>query len=88
MSAGFGGFLLLGAVVWFVVVVVTVRIAVQKGRRAWVWAILGILTGPIAMFAVFLMEPVKGGHSGGSGGGGGHRREDPRKDLYEVPHKK
>ena len=79
-----GGFVVLGAVVWLVVVVVTVQIAVQKGRRAWVWAILAILTGPIAMFAVFLMQPTKGG---GSGGGAG-RREDPSVVLYEVPHKK
>jgi len=61
-----GGFVVLGAVLWFVVVVVTVQIAVKKGRRAWVWAILGVLAGPLAMFAVFLMGPATSGKAGGS----------------------
>lgn len=55
-----GGFVVLGAVVWVVCIIVTVGIARQKGRRAWVWALLGILAGPLAMFAVFIMDPVRG----------------------------
>jgi len=61
-----GGFVVLGVVLWFVVVVVTVQIAVKKGRRAWVWAILGVLAGPLAMFAVFLMGPAASSKAGGS----------------------
>jgi len=61
-----GGFVVLGAVLWFVVVVVTVQIAVKKGRRAWVWAILGVLAGPLAMFAVFLMGPATSSKARGS----------------------
>jgi hypothetical protein len=79
-----GGFLILGAVVWLVVVVITVQVAVQKGRRAWAWAILGVLFGPFAMFAVVLMGPAKGG---GSGGGTG-RRDDSSAAFFEEPNEK
>jgi hypothetical protein len=89
-----GGFLFLGFVVWAVCAWYAAVIAGQKGRRQWVWALLGIVFGPLAMFAVFLMAPVKGAHSSGSGSGAGSvgpaasKRHDPRADLYEVPHKK
>jgi hypothetical protein len=43
-----------------------VQIAVKKGRRAWVWAILGVLAGPLAMFAVFLMGPATSSKARGS----------------------
>ncbi len=66
-QAVMGGFVILGAVVWLVVVVMTVQIAVQKGRRAWAWAILGILFGPFALFAVVLMGPAPRAGAGGSG---------------------
>jgi hypothetical protein len=79
-----GGFVVLGAVVWLVVIVITVQIAVQKGRRAWAWAILGILFGPFAMFAVVLMGPARGG---GSGGGAG-RRDDTSAAFFEAPDEK
>ena len=82
-----GGFVVLGAVVWLVCVIVTVTIAGQKGRRQWVWALLAIVTGPIAMFAVFVMGPVKGSATGGSGSGGA-KHTDPHAELYEVPRKK
>jgi hypothetical protein len=84
-----GGFVFLGLVVWAVCAWYAAVIAGQKGRRQWVWALLGIVFGPLAMFAVFIMAPVKGAHPSGSGGGSAAtKRRDPRADLYEVPHKK
>ncbi len=82
-----GGFLILGAVVWLVVVVITVQVAVQKGRRAWAWAILGVLFGPFAMFAVVLMGPAKGREAGASGGGT-RERDDTSAAFFEAPDEK
>jgi hypothetical protein len=79
-----GGFVVLGGVVWVVCIIVAVSIAREKGRRVWVWGLLGLLTGPIAMFAVFVMDPVPGA----SGSSSGRRHEDPRAALYERPREK
>jgi len=79
-----GGFVILGAVVWLVVVVITVQVAVQKGRRAWAWAILGVLFGPFAMFAVVLMGPARGGRSGSGAG----PRDDTSAAFFEGPDEK
>jgi len=94
MGAGFGGFVFLGLVVWVLCAWYAAVIAGRKGRRQWVWALLGVLFGPLAMFAVFVMEPVKGAHPSGSGAGSGGvgpaaaKHHDSQADLYEVPHKK
>ncbi len=82
-----GGFVVLGAVVWVTCAWFAAVIAGNKGRRQWLWAILGILAGPFAMFAVYVMEPVRGAGSGGSGSGGS-KHQDPREALYEVPRHK
>ncbi len=79
-----GGFVVLGGVVWVVCMIVAVSIAREKGRRVWVWGLLGLLFGPLAMFAVFVMEPVRGT----SASTGRTRREDPRAALYERPREK
>ena len=79
-----GGFVVLGGVVWVVCMIVAVSIAREKGRRVWVWGLLGLLFGPLAMFAVFVMEPVRGA----PGSSTGRHREDPRAALYERPHEK
>jgi hypothetical protein len=79
-----GGFVILGAVVWLVVVVLTVQIAVQKGRRAWAWAILGVLFGPFALFAVVLMGPAARGGAAGSAGAA-RPRDDSSAAFFEEP---
>ena len=33
---------------WFALAIVTAGLAEQKGRRRWVWFVLGLLVGPIA----------------------------------------
>jgi len=84
-----GGFLFLGLVVWVLCAWYAAVIAGQKGRRQWLWLLLGGVFGPLAMFAVFIMEPVKGAHPGRRGAGQpAAKRQDQRADLYEVPHKK
>jgi hypothetical protein len=75
------GLVLMGAVVWFVCVVVAYQNAPRRGRRAPVWAVLTLIFGPLALFALFLMAPKHGqGHGGAN--------SDPRADLYEVPKKR
>jgi hypothetical protein len=74
----YGGGIILGLVVWGVCAYLAATTARAKGRRVWVWAILGILTGPFALFAVYLMAPAPGQHPAA------HTRVDKRDDLYEV----
>jgi hypothetical protein len=72
----------LGLVVWIVCAVVAYRQAPGRGRRALTWGILGVVFGPFALFALFLLPR---GHVPGNGSG---RRPDPREALYEVPKEK
>jgi hypothetical protein len=55
------GLLILGAVVWLVCAYEAYRIAPRRGRRALVWGALGVVFGPLAMFALVLMSPRRGG---------------------------
>ena len=75
----YGGGIILGLVVWGVCAYLAATTAGKKGRRVWVWAILGILTGPFALFAVYLMGP---GH--GQQPTAAHPHTDHRDELYEV----
>jgi hypothetical protein len=70
----------LGLVVWIVCAYVAYRQAPPRGRRALTWGILGIIFGPFALFALYLLPP---GHVEGS-----HHKADPRAALYEVPKEK
>ncbi len=45
----------LGLVVWFVCAYVCYSRAPERRRRAGTWGVLGILFGPFAMFALFLL---------------------------------
>jgi len=99
MPLYFGGALILGAFVWFFCAYLCYMGAGQRGRTPLNWGILGIVFGPIALFALYLM-PHGHGHSHGSAGssGGSHGGEhkttqghqsQSQADLYEVPkHKK
>jgi len=74
------GLFTLGAVVWLVCVVVAYRSAPKRGRRAWLWAVLTLVFGPFALFALLLVAPRPGA-------GGGRPASDPRAELYQVPKK-
>ena len=76
------GIILLGAVVWVVCAIYAYRNAPKFHRRAWVWGLLGLVLGPIALMIMYVLPK---GHQAGASGDGHH---DPREDLYEVPHKK
>lgn len=41
---------------WLALAIVTAGLAEQKGRRRWVWFVLGLLTGPIATALVVVWE--------------------------------
>lgn len=45
----------LGLVVWFVCAYVCYQRAPERRRRPGVWAVLGILFGPFALFSLFLL---------------------------------
>ena len=80
------GFVITGLVVWIVCVRLAYQTAPKRGRRAGVWALLTVVFGPLALFALYLMKPMHGpGHGGSKGKQGQHH--DPRADLYEVPKK-
>jgi hypothetical protein len=75
------GLFILGAVVWVVCAIVAYQTAPRFGRGALVWGILGVVLGPIALMALYLLpkrEP-NAGHG---------QHEDTRADLYERPKKR
>jgi hypothetical protein len=78
----FGG-VVLGLFVWLFCAYLAYRAAPQRGRRALTWGILGVLFGPFALFALFLMKPKPSATSAR-----GKDFHDPRSDLYEVPKEK
>jgi hypothetical protein len=75
----------LGLVVWLVCAYVAYREAPKRGRRALTWGVLGVIFGPFALFALFLMPS---GHVAKADQGKAARHEDPRAALYEVPKEK
>ena len=80
------GFVITGLVVWIVCVLLAYQTAPKRGRRAGVWALLTVVFGPLALFALYLMKPMHGpGHGGSQAKQGQHH--DTRADLYEVPKK-
>jgi hypothetical protein len=81
----FGGFIL-AAFLWLFCVLLAYQTAPKRGRRAGVWALLTVVFGPLALFALYLMKPMhEPGHGGSQEKQGQHH--DPRADLYEVPKK-
>lgn len=78
----YGGALILGLVVWIFCAYLAYQQAPKFGRRAGTWALLGIIFGPFALFALYLMPKKPVEHAGK------HKKADPRDDLYEVHRKK
>jgi len=76
------GFALLGLVLWILCAYLAYRQAPRFGRRPVPWLVLGIVFGPIALMALYVLPK---GHEPQHGA---HKSSDPRADLYEVPHKK
>lgn len=74
------GLFLLAAVVWIFCAYLAYQTAPKRGRRAGTWAILAIVFGPLALFALYVMAPKPGAPGTG--------RPDPREALYQVPKKK
>jgi hypothetical protein len=75
------GFLVLAAFLWVFCAVLAYETAPKRGRRPLTWGILGIILGPLALFALYLLPR---GHVESHGS----TKEDPRAALYEVPKKK
>jgi hypothetical protein len=75
------GLFIIGAVVWVVCAIYAYRTAPSFGRGALAWGILGIILGPIALMALYLLprREAKAGHG---------QHEDPRPELYERPKKR
>jgi hypothetical protein len=90
------GFVVLGAVIWLLCAYYCYQVAPRFGRRAGVWAVLGILFGPIALMILYVLP--KGHHVSDKGSGAQPgtpeskpgtpgTKHDRQADLYEVPKK-
>ena len=77
----FGG-VILGLFIWFFCAYIAFKNAPQRGRRAGTWGFLGVVFGPFALFALYLMKPK---HVPGKAKHGA--QHDTQADLYEVPKK-
>ena len=75
------GLVILGAVVWIFCAYLAYQTAPKFGRRPLTWGILGIIFGPFALFALYLLPKghVETHHA---------KKPDPQAALYEVPKKK
>lgn len=71
--------------VWLLCAYLAYQRAPQRGRRAWVWGLLGVFFGPFALFALMLMKKghVEQAHAKANGA-----RKSSQANLYEVPNKK
>lgn len=76
------GLFILGAVVWVVCAIYCYRLAPKVGRRAGVWAFLGIVFGPIALMILYVLpkQAPLPGHGKSS-------QEDAQAALYQKPRK-
>jgi hypothetical protein len=46
-------------VIWILVIFASAKVAEKKGRRRWLWILLAIFFGPLALVAVALLPSVK-----------------------------
>ena len=75
------GIVILGGVVWIFCAYLAYQTAPKFGRRPLTWGILGIIFGPFALFALYLLPK---GHVATHH----EKKPDPQAALYEVPKKK
>jgi hypothetical protein len=78
------GFLIVAGVVWVLCAYLAYQAAPRFGRRAITWGILGIILGPIALFALYVLPK---GHVQ-SHGSASSKKKDEYAARYEVPKKK
>src|SRR3954464_13608173 len=75
------GLFILGAFIWVFCSILAYQTAPKFGRRNRMWGILGLIFGPFALFALYVMPR---GHVEGASS----RKQDSHAALYEVPKKK
>lgn len=98
MPIGYVGAMILGAFIWFFCAYAAYMTAGKRHRRPLTWGILGIVFGPLALFAVFLMPPghlhtephstaaADHDHPAAAGHHESHGHpSQTQADLYEVP---
>ncbi len=76
------GFVVLGLFLWLFCAYLCYQAAPRFNRRPVTWAILGVIFGPFALFALYLMPKGHLEHHSET------TKADPRDDLYEVHKKK
>ena len=89
MNFYYGGGIILGAILWILCAYYCYQVAPRFHRRASVWAILGILFGPLALMALYVLPKgnvISDKGRGAQPGTPGHKT-DTQADLYEVPKK-
>ena len=80
------GFFALSVFVWFFCALLAYQTAEKRGRRPVTWGVLGVIFGPFALFAVYVLPR---GHLETH-----HEKQHPttkanqQAALYEVPKKK
>lgn len=96
MPIGYVGALIIGGFIWFFCAYMAYTVAGQRHRRPLTWGILGIIFGPFALFAVYLMpkghldqgspsKPAAHDHPTGSASASHGHQSQNQADLYEVP---
>jgi ABC-type nickel/cobalt efflux system permease component RcnA len=91
MAEGVVGLFILGGVVWVVCAIMCYYGAAQRGRTPLTWGILGIVGGPIALVALYLMPR---GHHHAAGHDHDHAGHDhdhvghdhPAEAAHHEPH--
>ena len=59
-SLVYGGFFVLGLVVWIVCIYYAIQMAPKRGRGAAAWGILTFFFGPLALMALVVLPSKKG----------------------------
>ena len=89
MEIYYGGGIIIGGILWFLCAYYCYQVAPRFHRRAAAWGILGILFGPLALMALYVLPKghvISDKGSGAQPGTPGHKG-DTQADLYEVPKK-
>ena len=81
------GFVILGLFLWIFCAVYAYQHAPDFGRRPITWGILGIIFGPLALMAMYVLPKHEGAaHSGSTSSSASHKK-DQYAENYEVPKK-